>query len=173
MNSCIHKHNDKFGVDYNGVRMKLGLPIIKKGWQLDGTPFYHAPESYSLWFTDSRPEDKTHPYHAYKTIYYDKNDIVAEKDTYLNMDRKYYNGNPENSIILNDSIKKFISKCHALNIIYVYRCVKLNGDDFSKYSPGFNCEIIGEKGGYSHIEKLFLSEAEEILKYWDIKRLNY
>jgi len=170
--SCIHIHHDKFGKEYNELRMQLGIPIIKDGWQRDVSIYYPAPDHYTSWFTDSRPKDITLPYHAYKTIYYNHDTLVAERDTYLNMDFKWFrNGKPQND--LSDTLHKRLAKYHALDITYVYRRVYNREQNFSNHSLGFNYSIMGEKDGFADVQNLNKEQAEEVLRGWNLQRLNY
>ena len=170
--SCVHLHHDKFGREFNEVRMKLGLPIIQRGWRRDASMFYPAPTHYTLWFTDSRPKDITLPYHAYKAIYYTGDTLIAERDTYLNANFKWFN-TAEQSDSLQDSLRRTFACYHALEIIYVYKSLNCGGQDFSKYPLGFNYSIFGVKDGFADEQTLSKRQAEGILRGWNLKRLNY
>lgn len=169
---CIHLHNDKFGKENNEERRKLGIPIIKNDWRRDVNVYYQAPENRTLWFTNSRPKDNTLPYHAYKAIYYIDDTLVAERDTYLNTDRKWFiDGKPE--VNSNDTLYKTFAQYHALMVYYIYRQKDSKEKDFSKYPIGFSYEIMGVKNGFSDIQTIDSLTTEEILKGWNLKRLNY
>lgn len=172
LSSCVHFHNNKFGKEKNEERVRLSLPVIKDTWKLDASIYYPAPKNHSLWFTQSRTEDKSLPYHAYKTIYYAGDTLVAEKDTYLNMNYKWFeNGKEVNGG--NGALQKKFAKYHALNIVYVYKSVNAVEKNFSSYAQGFTYEIQGEKDGLSDVQNINSKEAEEILQGWNLKRLNY
>ncbi|MEI6122942.1 MAG: hypothetical protein WCQ95_04870 [Bacteroidota bacterium] len=172
--SCIfHSDNNKFGRDFNDARIRLGLPIIKKGWQRHTTPFYGPPRNSTLWFTDSRPKDLKQAYYAYKTIYYDENGPVAEADRYLNMEFNWFEPKLKSHGVISDSMLTLLKKCHALDIIYVLRCVNLDGEDFSRYTPGWNCRVMGQLNGYAYQETISMPMAQEMLKHWHVRRLNY
>jgi hypothetical protein len=178
LSSCKRPQNDKFGKENNEERIKLGLPIVKDGWTLkqgsmyDGAIFYAGPKGHATWFTDSRTGDNTLPYHAYKTIHYIGDTLVAECDTYLNMNYKWFNNGKE-MYDSTDTLKKTFEKYHALTIIYVYKQLYTEDKDFSTYDLGFNYTIQGEKDGFSDIQILNSQQSEEILKRWNLKRLNY
>jgi hypothetical protein len=169
---CIHFHHDKFGKEYNEERQKLGVPIIKNGWRRDVSIYFPAPENRTLWFTNSGPKENKFPYHAYKAIYYINDTLVAERDTYLNTDHKWFkDGKPD--VNSNDTLYKTFAQYHALMVYFVYRQTDSKEKDFSNYSLGFNYEIMGVKNGFSDIQTIDSLTTEEILKGWNLKRLNY
>ena len=163
--SCMNVHNDKFGASLNKNRKELGIPVINDGWERDAVFYFPAPENRTLWFTDERPSDLSLPYHSYKTIYYKGDTLIAETDTYLNMNNKWFGLN-------DDTLKNTFSKYHAIMVTYVYLRVNAVEKNFADYTLGFTYEIQGEKNGYSDIQKLNLQQAEAILAGWNLKRLN-
>jgi len=169
---CIHMHHDKFGKENNEERKKLGLPIIKNNWRRDVSIYFPAPENRTLWFTNIKPNDNKLPFHSYKAIYYIADTLVAECDTYLNTNFKWFkDGKQTNNS--NDSLYKQFQKYHALTIYYVYRQKYTKEKDFSKFPKGFSYEIMGVKNGFSDIQTLDSLTSEKILKGWNLKRLNY
>lgn len=172
LQSCYHVHKNKFGIEYNLMRMKLKLPVIEDAWTRKDGFASRAPQHYTIWFTNLTPTDEPLPYYAYKTIYYTNDTLVAESDTYLNMHLKWF----DNGAQLNNqlqTLKNLYDNYHCLNVVYVYKQVKLNDKDFTSYKKGFNYEIQGKKNGFSDFQILDSLQAEGILSGWNLKRLNY
>lgn len=178
LSSCIRLHHNKFGKEYNDTRIKIKLPIIKNEWTLkeiialDGKKLQIGAKNQATWFTNDKKERNSIPFHAYKTIDYIGDTILAECDTYLNMDFMWF----KDSAQINDStdiLYNTFKKYHALNIIYIYNPLYIKDKDISPYALGFNYTIQGEKDGFSDIQILNSKQAEEILKRWNLKRLNY
>jgi hypothetical protein len=171
LSSCIHVHHDKFGKENNEERKKIGLPVIKDSWRRDASFLYPAPENTTLWFTDSRPKDMTDPYHAYKRLYYTGDTLVAERDTYLNPNLKWFKSFQINNSV--DTLERTFKNYHALDITYVYKPLRTKEKDFSAFKTGFIYEIQGIKDSFSDVQTLTVKQADEILKGWNLKRLNY
>ena len=72
-----------------------------------------------------------------------------------------------------DTLEKPFDEYNALRIIYVYEQLRLQVKDFSRYSLGFNYEISGEEDGYAIQKHLDQKQAEDVLKSWNLNRLNY
>jgi hypothetical protein len=172
LQSCIHIHHDKFGKECNPERIRLGLPIIEKGWRRDASFYFPAPINTTLWFTDCRTKDITLPYYAYKRIFYTGDTLVAERDTYLNMNFKWFENGKETQNS-NDTLQQKFKTYHALEIYYVYKQLDTHGADFTDYALGFHFDIMGKKNEYFDIQTLTQQEAEAILKGWNLKRTNY
>lgn len=171
LTSCIHTHQDKYGTELNDQRKILGLPVIEANWRRDASIFYPAPEGYTLWFTACNPKDPSIPYHAYKAIWYTSEHLVAECDTYLNMEHNWRDAEDTDSCNC-DSLEKTFAKYHALRVTYVYLPMRSDDKDFSSFLPGFHYEIQGEKDGYSDVQTLDQLKAGQILKCWGLSRLN-
>lgn len=172
LQSCYHVHQNEFGPEYNEVRVKLKLPVIEDTWTRKDEWASKAPQHYTTWYTNLKPTDETLPYHAYKTIYFSKDILVAEADTYLNMHLKWFDHGAQ---LENQphTLKNLYANYHCLRVVYVYEQMKLNDKDFTSYKKGFNYEIQGEKNGYSDIQILDSLQTEVILSGWNLKRLNY
>jgi len=71
-----NSQEDKYAAEFNGNRIRLGIPPLPNNWQLA-----NSPTNEIVWQNPSWREHK--PGHVYKSLTFSENRLVSEADSYF------------------------------------------------------------------------------------------
>ncbi len=144
-------YEPQYGQEYNEERKKLELPILPDHWKVVGLSREHV-----IWIDPDEVNKLKHriPFHASKKVDYKSGTLRWEKD-------RYY-GTEDYVDVNGDFQREFLS------ITYYYQ---VDGDNEPRWGVYFGQGL--EKIDVFNPPRYSLEEAEQILKEWGIKRLNY
>jgi hypothetical protein len=153
-----HSQDDfKFGIKYNSVRLKFGVPVINKNMV--------KQEGYGSWVVyniNKEPIDK--PYHYSKAIVaFDNNKVYQEKDTYRQnfddttireLDMDVFYDWEHNTVVIQGSVGKLDKRKFAIK-----------AEDYLKQIPP-------KKLPSYKWETLDLNQIDSLLNSWKLSRFD-